>query len=293
MLILFVSAGPSFQEYLLDNIQNLMDFGNAAADIHVITERAHFPRLAEFAALGVRCVDTADLSDFGYNKYSRMDRHWRDGFWHYASLRLFYVYSYLEKTGFTDCFHIENDVMSYCRYADILSRFKNDTLYVTFDSPTRVIPGMIYIPRAATFRPVIEQYNPALNDMQNLARFGLVSTILPIWPSGVGSDTQFNENFGDFGAVFDTAAIGQYLGGIDPRNQDGDTRGFINETCVYDYSKCLFFWRRGGGGSGVYAPWMFCNYEMIPILTLHIHSKQLADFMGRAPRETKFIKIEE
>jgi hypothetical protein len=36
-----------------------------------------------------------------------------------------------------------------------------------------------------------------------------------------------------FQCIFDGAAFGQYIGGIDPRNSNNtNTIGFINETCV-------------------------------------------------------------
>ena len=52
----------------------------------------------------------------------------------------------------------------------------------------------------------------------------------------------YNENFQEFNSIFDAAAIGQYLGGVDPRNSPGDTRGFVNETCVVNYDKYEFTW---------------------------------------------------
>ncbi len=42
----------------------------------------------------------------------------------------------------------------------------------------------------------------------------------------------YNINYEEFNAIFDGAAIGQYLGGVDPINCPGDTTGFVNETCV-------------------------------------------------------------
>lgn len=75
--------------------------------------------------------------------------------------------------------------------------------------------------------------------------------------------------------IFDAAAIGQYIGGVDPRNCATDTRGFINETCVIKYNEeGTIVWKIE---NGIMKPFlrMKCEKE-IPIFNLHIHSKQLA-----------------
>ena len=35
--------------------------------------------------------------------------------------------------------------------------------------------------------------------------------------------------------------MGQYLSGVDPRNNPNNTVGFINETCVIKYNNCNIF----------------------------------------------------
>ena len=96
--------------------------------------------------------------------------------------------------------------------------------------------------------------------------------------------------FNKFNCIFDAAAIGQYLGGIDPRNQIGDTRGFINETCFIKYNNYTFFWIINE--NGLYQPHIFINNNYIKIINLHIHSKNLNKFFGNNPKETKLIKIQ-
>jgi len=78
--------------------------------------------------------------------------------------------------------------------------------------------------------------------------------------------------FGGF--IFDAAAIGQYIGGVDPRNCATDSRGFVNETCVIKYcDEGTIIWKIE---NGIMKPFLQikCDKE-IPIFNLHIHSKQL------------------
>ena len=90
--------------------------------------------------------------------------------------------------------------------------------------------------------------------------------------------------------IFDGAAIGQYLGGVDKRNQDGDTRGFVNETCIVKYNNFEFFWIKK---DNLYRPHIYINLKYIPIINLHVHSKELNKFMGNNPLENKLIKFQD
>ena len=93
------------------------------------------------------------------------------------------------------------------------------------------------------------------------------------------------KNFTKFNAIFDAAAIGQYLGGIDEFNlidkTKNNTVGFKNETCVVDYSKFEFCWKKT---DKLFKPYLKKEGQLIPIINLHIHSKKLFKF-------TKTIKF--
>ena len=109
----------------------------------------------------------------------------------------------------------------------------DEKIYITMDSKNRCIPGIIYIPKYDLFTKLIETYNFTQNDMVNLAIFyknnkDIVKTF-PIINDSLDKCI-YNENFQEFNSIFDGAAIGQYLGGVDPRNIAGDTTGFVNET---------------------------------------------------------------
>ena len=97
----------------------------------------------------------------------------------------------------------------------------------------------------------------------------------------------YNENFKEFNSIFDGAAIGQYLGGVDPRNIPGNTCGFINETCEIKYDKYTFKWVKKGDN---YLPYIEINSNLIPINNLHIHCKKLENFRIEKPFENKYIR---
>lgn len=282
MKIILVSTG-NFQEYIIDNIKNLQAYGNT--DIDVITEK-HFFNLLD--GLNVGLIDTEGLNNYNFNICSQLDKSFRNGFWHLCSLRFFYIYSYIEKYNIKNCIHLENDVISYVNFNKIEHLFNKKRIYVTFDSETRVIPGIMFIPDLETFTPIIQNYNVNLNDMQNLACFNdNIIEYLPII-SEINEKTIYNKNFNHFNCIFDAAAMGQYLGGIDKRNQDGDTRGFVNETCIIKYNNYSFYWLQEENNN--YAPYVIINNKLVKILNLHIHSKDLYKFQTKNPLEDKYIK---
>ena len=294
MKIILVSVG-NFQEYILQNIYNLSLFGNC--DITVITNPQFFEKFRDLP-IPVELVDCNSLSDGEFNTSSKLDQSFRNGFWHLCSLRLFYVYSYMKTFAAEHCIHLENDVLTYVNFDAMHPKFKHNKVYATFDAPKRVIPGILYIPNHAAFAPIIDNYNVQLNDMENLARFDksviLPLPIFPILPGGGIDDTDTGNNkyielFHDFQCIFDAAAMGQYLGGINPENQRGDTRGFVNETCVVKYNMFKFEWIKcdvGDDFKELFIPSIIVNNKRYSICNLHIHSKRLTGFLADNPDKT-------
>ncbi len=81
--------------------------------------------------------------------------------------------------------------------------------------------------------------------------------------------------------------MGQYLGGVDPRNMPGDTRGFINETCAIKYNEFSFEWIQLE--NNLYAPHLIVGNFIYRIVNLHLHCKNLKPFLADHPTETLFI----
>src|SRR5210317_1660982 len=91
------------------------------------------------------------------------------------------------------------------------------------DAYNRCIPGLMYIPNAKVLGICLKLFKSHLNDMQNFAicfhNSNVVDT-LPIFIDNTDITVKFKSvahNFNKYNCIFDAAAIGQYLGGIDPR----------------------------------------------------------------------------
>jgi hypothetical protein len=83
--------------------------------------------------------------------------------------------------------------------------------------------------------------------------------------------------------IFDAAAIGQYLGGVDSRNDSSNTVGFVNETSIFKPDTCEYINVKTEDNLVLFtARYKECFKEipnqLIKIANLHIHSKKLDQF---------------
>jgi hypothetical protein len=277
--VVLVSTGV-FQEYIKSNVEQLLRFD---FNIHVILDPGFFDCMKEYSNR-INLVDSSKLQT-DFDSKSNLDKHFRGGFWNNASKRLFILHEYMKQQQLTNVIHLENDVLLYSDMNFDL----DEKIYITMDAVSRCIPGIIYIPNHSLFDKLIDEYDYSKHDMDNLAIFyhkhrDIVNTFPIIDNSAVKSI--YNQEFERFNSIFDGAAIGQYLGGVDPRNIPGDTTGFINETCVIKYNNYQFKWIKKGE---YYLPHISINDHWVQINNLHIHSKRLDQFSMHNPTQNNYI----
>jgi len=108
---------------------------------------------------------------------------------------------------------------------------------------------------------------------------------LPLVPPSTrnGMAHRLSTGIETFGAVFDACALGQYLGGIDPRNSDASsTIGFVNETAEFSAADLEFRWHERDGLRLPSCRWRDeAGDSWTPIVNLHIHSKALHRYSSR------------
>lgn len=278
----------NFQDYILDNIDQLVEL-NAQRPIFVLTNEYlmhHFEHLCE----PVRVLPVEGLEDtYNYLGASTLDATFRGGFWQLASARFFYIYAFMKQHEVTDVVHFENDVLSYYSVGTLENCIDRSCMHIPFDSLERNIASIVYIPSHTILKAILDRYDYNVDDMHNFSRIrretpnlikGLPICVAP--PNAQKEEVRFvTEGYDKFnGFIFDAAAMGQYIGGIDPRNvSDGkDTVGFVNETCVIKYADFASFeWRQG-------RPFLRINGgPLVPIFNLHIHCKNLKKFRISPP----------
>ena len=217
---------------------------------------------------------------------------YRNFFWKHSIERLYFIDNFLNKTKLTNVFHIENDVMVFQPLFNLLPK-DTSKIHLTMDCHERSVPGIMFIPNHSCMWYLIQNWNHNKNDMINLGRFCKNNSgVCETFPIMIPDDTfpEFTKNF--IGYIYDAAAIGQYLGGIDPKNDPRDTRGFLTPESVFKFNNFKFRWMKDPV-LFLYVPHVVIDDStVIPIANLHIHCKRLSNFMADNPFETKLIEID-
>lgn len=273
------------------------------------------------------------VDDDLYKKYSeKMERNFtgienfREGFWISTTSRFFYIRELMNLYSINGLFHIENDIIMYESFKNIYSSVtkllesgtklvesenrgsmdselynildkeclhrESDKIWVVRDAPNRVVPSLLYFPNCETTNELVDEMvtnildTPLfINDMDNIGKYS--NTIdLPIFPCV----KDFDNNL-----MFDGAAIGQYMGGVDIRNVQcreeekeilefvGVKIGFVNETSVFKPDSCIFSKRNiKTNEHNIPLKAVICvdsdKKKMSNVANVHIHSKQLYKF---------------
>lgn len=244
--IILAHSGSLFPDYINDTIQLINSYNYR---IHIILEKKFHSNIK--LKSNTKIINIDDIIDDRYLEYSLINYNskFRDGFFTRASSRFILIDNYLQQTNITSCLHIENDVALFSDLSHIVNilNLSNYDTSIVMDHPFRCVPSIIWYKNKQSSSRMANFIcrNNHLDDMKNLAiyfhRYKNDVTNFPIVPFDL-IDEENGINFGnmyhDFDSVFDGAAIGQYLFGIDDiTNTNKDTKGFINETTVYDISK--------------------------------------------------------
>ncbi len=280
MFSLVLVCLENFQEYILTNIAQLLRLGHT--DIYILTNSFLFSEFEPFAPF-LKLIDVDKLDDlFKFNNFSTLDKTFRGGFWFHTSARFFVIHAFMLKYGVQNVIHIENDVLLYYNCDEELANtFTDKKLYIPFDTYERNIASIVYIPDADIFGEILKCYDFAKNDMYNFSEIRKNTGLIQNLPIFVSDSSNLERAFVTNGYekyIFDAAAIGQLIGGVDPRNAGGDTRGFVNETCVIKYKdEGEIIWKMI---DGLNKPFIKNKGIEVPIFNLHIHCKDLASYCG-------------
>ena len=264
--IIFVHLGSTLPAWLGTTLEQARRFNSCP--IMVLADAGALARTPLPLSLSIARIPLQDLPlterQREFRDVSPLDRTFRDGFWTFTSERFFVLESAMRTLGLREVIHLENDVMLYCdcvRLAPLLSELY-PSIAATFDNDTRCVPGFVYLKSSDAaglltsffldvFRSLRRSgHNNGVNDMMVLGALSgcgpeaieSLPIVPPDYPRPLRSVAghvaaepgRYSRHFAALGMIFDAAALGQYLGGIDPRNAPGSSVGFVNESCVFD-----------------------------------------------------------
>lgn len=303
--IIFVHLGDQLPIYLETAVKQARSFNSC--NIIVVANATALQKAQQiftrYQVISVACESLRKTQAHTFFlQHSKLDTSFRKGFWSFATERFLYLHDLLQQYDLHDIVHLENDNMIYCDISSLLPIFHKQYPHIgiTLDNDERCIPGFVYIADAASMDSlaqwICQEASHRKNDMQSLAsyfkKFGTThADQLPIImneyvqdnelisPTKMKAKNKFNYCKHDelFHSIFDAAALGQYVGGVDPRNCPSKP-GFINESCVFNPSLLHISWKKDNLGRKIpYATYKSLEYR---INNLHIHSKFLHRFLS-------------
>lgn len=292
--LVFVHIGKKLPDYLPYAIEQAKIF-NPGCPIYVLGNQKALKKLSPDLCTPIAIESIPKSKDHKkFLKTSRSDK----GFWTVTTERFFYLESFMKAKNLSHVFHLESDVMLYSDLEQILPVFKRhypNQIGATFDNDDRCIAGLVYIPNAKPLTQFVQYVSTVAkrgwNDMQLLAKFqkehhqsiDLLPIIMPKYAqdhelvslNGCRGTANYSHHVDEFQSIFDAAAIGQYLGGIDPIHRK-DSIGFINESCIFKPSHFKYQWERDSQGRKV--PFVIYNGTKCKLNNLHVHCKNLRAF---------------
>ncbi len=178
-------------------------------------------------------------------RLAEVNPRFRGGFWSKTTERFFVLKQFMDKFSISACFHaeIDNLIFDISKLAILLNKVGRG-FFCPRDAVNRGIASLVYVNEKETLNEllklVVNKSQSLDNDMYLLGRllqdsaafFSLPTENLFAKPK---SNAWTPINSESLAGIFDAAAIGQFLFGIDPRNTGPLLfNRFENENCGYD-----------------------------------------------------------
>jgi hypothetical protein len=301
-----IHIGKELPNYIYDSLyQSLLI--NTNVIIYVLIDSSlinEFNNKISLFNINTKCIKVVALTSTGKSKkiekyteymkkFPRESMAFRNSFWVSTTARFFYIEEFMKNENLNDVFHIENDVMLYEDLCIIKETLNKEFLYMVQDNIARVVPSILFIPNVTELSKMndfilnkIRDSNMFLNDMN----------LLGMYPNKELFPFHFNTNSK---YIFDGAAIGQYLGGVDPNNLpkqntqkeellkciNNPSKFFVNETSDFKINDTILFFRKNTVIENnkeidlIYGKEeLESTIKIKQICNLHVHSKQLYQF---------------
>lgn len=298
--IVFIHVGNEIPTYAETALKQARLFNPEARIILLSSEQG----LRRFSSL----KDSAKIELCSYERLPKSSIHQKydkrctttSPFWRYTSERFLYLWDLMSAYSLDRVFHLENDNMLYADLSLLLPIFQEQYpgIGATFDNEERCIPGFVWIANRKAMENLAAYFakkaHLGLNDMQVIGSYRNEHSTkeidnLPIIMPEYGQTHRlisphhhlthrpqaYSNRSQTFHAIFDAAAIGQFLGGIDPIHPNNQP-GFINESCLFNPSLLEYRWILDEQGRSV--PHALFQGQAYKIINLHIHCKRLEAF---------------
>ena len=250
MNIILIHLGNKKIPYLIDVIFHLIYFNNN--NVHLLVNKKTFNNLKNLKIIKkINLVNIDNLEKSYEHKYflkkTKLDKKWYHGFWLRTTERFFYLENFSKKYKLSNIIHLENDNLIFYNLNKLKEKlYKIYKIGVTLLNDKYCIPGIIYFRNYKHTKLItdhIYNYNKKIfkskkmNDMGILADLKKKNKNIKLLPT-INKDLaklvpqkvkqEYYKNFNKLKFIFDAAAIGQKLDGLDV-NIHKNNGSFIND----------------------------------------------------------------
>ena len=283
MNIIIVALGI-IPEYLDDCI-NQINLTQKKHTIHLIKNRSSNYTNDNCLIANVENIPISKKHSYFIKKSKLVNKKFRNYFWRYSTERLYVIDDYINAKNLNDIIHIETDVLLYQDLELIMPILKEFDFACVRDSAIRVIGSIIYIKNKKVSEKISSIANDYINENDMIILHQIEKKIDNTLCLPIGDHDIYKDNLK---YIFDGASIGQFVGGIDPRNKSGKIMSFINNIKAFFNERNAVSFVNKNSKINVSEweikwinsrPYKKINNDLIPIVNLHIHSKNLKKFM--------------
>lgn len=302
--------GDSVPSYMRECIHQIR-LWNPDTAIYVILDPCHtaepfFQSLVQ--TYGVKLVFTDTLQQTPhhahFNQHYAGDTAFRKGYWKHVKERFFYMEECMAAHDLSGVIAMEYDVLLYTSLEPLLRTLQGlpQGLRIVRDNEERGHPGFVYIPTLDEIKElnvfIASTMSHNLGDMDTLAVYANIHRnrvyYFPVITlernlsikkrfskQGHTTDNSWflSEDSEALQLLFDSAVVGQWVGGIDSRNTGGHkVSTYENESSLYSIREMQFGWKK----DPVKQLWQ-PSMDGRVLATIHVHSKALKCFLSDRP----------
>jgi hypothetical protein len=300
MNIILTQIGEKKSPHLIQCIKQLLFFGNDK--IILISNKFHENLLKNHKLLEkIIFIDENKViknkEHIIFLKNTKLDKKFYSEFWIKTTERFFFIENICTSKKLKNIIHIESDNLIYenlNKFAISLKKFKilfnianhhwcvPNIIYFKSYKEIKLLANFIYNKNKFFFlknnlndQELCIQYFEKYKSSQ-ITNFPIISKDINV-KNEYKKDNFFHKNFKKFNGIFDPAPIGQFLDGVD--NNIHEIRGsYLNKNSIYDVEKLHIKFIRT---KKIKKPYIILeNKKKIPILNLHVHSKNLRNFIS-------------
>jgi len=276
--LIFIWIGANHPHFLLDSIEFAYQ-KNANKNIILLAHGLSKLWRDALNKIGVELIDY-EIFDSTSMQINPESLAYRGEYWINASLRFYYLKEVASFLKIEKFFHAEldNAVFNLDGLDEKLDQYGKG-LFIPRDASDRAIASLIYCNRPESLTELTELYirpTPPKHDMDALAIYAAEYPdyffSLPTESYAKNRESWKILEPSSLGGLFDAAAIGQYMLGVDPihRKYRPSYNGFINENSKINWGEVVF----DSDGKNLFLSPSGKAVDNYRLFNLHIHAKK-------------------